>query len=127
MLRIRFLGMAGRNKHRSAQPVGLLPLDDAVASRPVYVIVSGSDWRADGRTETLLEPAKTVRGRLYVSTGSPLEPMGELSNGPIPTPYVPLTPIPGVEKFPCQISPNRLEVDENVNRAHYRMHWLDVK
>ena len=31
-----------------------LPLDEAIASRAVFVIVSGSD----GRTETLLEPAK---------------------------------------------------------------------
>ena len=35
-----------------------LPLDEAIASRAVFVIVSGSDGRADGRTETLLEPAK---------------------------------------------------------------------
>ena len=32
----------------------LLPLDDAIASRAAFVIVSG----ADGRAETLLEPAK---------------------------------------------------------------------
>ena len=31
-----------------------LPLDEAIASRAVFVIVSGSD----GRAETLLEPAK---------------------------------------------------------------------
>ena len=35
-----------------------LPLDEALASRAVFVILSGSDGRADGRTETLLEPAK---------------------------------------------------------------------
>ena len=34
----------------------LLPLDEAIASRAVFVIVSGSD----GRTETLLEPAKLL-------------------------------------------------------------------
>ena len=33
-----------------------LPLDEAIASRAVFVIVSGSDGRADGRTH--LEPAK---------------------------------------------------------------------
>ena len=31
-----------------------LPLDEAIASRVVFVIISGSD----GREETLLEPAK---------------------------------------------------------------------
>ena len=35
-----------------------LPLDEAVASRAVFVIVSGSDGRTGGRAETLLEPAK---------------------------------------------------------------------
>ena len=35
-----------------------LPLDQAIASRVVFVIVSGSDGRADGRAETLLESAK---------------------------------------------------------------------
>ena len=34
---------------------GILPLDEAVASRTVFVIVSGSDGRADARAETLLE------------------------------------------------------------------------
>ena len=36
----------------------VLPLDEAIASRAVFVIVSGSDGWADGRAETLLEPAK---------------------------------------------------------------------
>ena len=35
-----------------------LPLDEAIASRAIFVIVSGSDGRADGEAETLLEPAK---------------------------------------------------------------------
>ena len=39
-------------------PKPFLPLDEAIASRAVFVIVSGSDGRADGRAETLLEPAK---------------------------------------------------------------------
>ena len=34
-----------------------LPLDEAIASRAVYVIVSGSDGWTGGRAETLLEPA----------------------------------------------------------------------
>ena len=38
--------------------MSFLPLDEAMASRAVFVIVSGSDGRAHGRTETLLEPAK---------------------------------------------------------------------
>ena len=33
-----------------------LPLDETIASRAVLVIVSRSDGRADGRTETPLEP-----------------------------------------------------------------------
>ena len=35
-----------------------LPLDEAVASIAVFDIVSESDGQADGRMETLLEPAK---------------------------------------------------------------------
>ena len=34
-----------------------LPLDEAIASRAVFVIVSGSDGRAGERAETLLDPA----------------------------------------------------------------------
>ena len=33
----------------------------------------------------------------------------------------------GVKKSPMQISPNRWEVDENVNRTHFRIHRLAVK
>ena len=32
-----------------------------------------------------------------------------------------------VEKFPFQISANQLPVDSNVNRVHFRIHWLVVK
>ena len=35
-----------------------LPLDEAIASRTVFVVVSGSDGRTDGRAETHLELAK---------------------------------------------------------------------
>ena len=38
-----------------------LPLDEAVASTAVFVIVSRSDWRKDRRAETLLEPAKQLK------------------------------------------------------------------
>ena len=47
--------------------------------------------------------------------------------GSSPKPHGPLTQKPGVEKSPFQISANRLKVDENVNRAHFRIHWLVVK
>ena len=40
-----------------------------------------------------------------------------------PDPHVPQT---GVDKSPFQISSNRLEVDENVTRAHFRTYWLVV-
>ena len=52
--------------------------------------------------------------------------MGVLSNGlngPYPIPYVPSKRQTGDQKVPLQISANRPEVDENVNRAH----WLVVK
>ena len=44
--------------------------------------------------------------------------MGKLSNGPIADPQVPSNPKPGggVEKSSLQISVNRMEVDENVEK-----------
>ena len=50
---------------RLSAEVPFLPLDDAIASRAVFLILSGSDGRTDGRTdgraggrtEMLLEPA----------------------------------------------------------------------
>ena len=36
----------------------LLPLDEAIASIVVFVIVYGSDGRAGGRAKTRLEPTK---------------------------------------------------------------------
>ena len=39
-------------------------------------------------------------------------------------PTLPLTHKPGVDKSPFQISANRFGVDENVNKAHIRTHWL---
>ena len=54
--------------------------------------------------------------------------MGGLSSGPIIDPPRPPQPLKlRVEKSPIQISSNRLEVDENVNRSHFRTHWLAVK
>ena len=49
--------------------------------------------------------------------------MGGLST---PAPHGTLNPKPGVEKSPVQISANRLEVDENVNRAYFTIHLLVV-
>ena len=45
-----------------------LPLDEAIASRAVFVIVSGSDGRK--RFWSQLNYPKTVRDRPYVSMGS---------------------------------------------------------
>ena len=48
-----------------------MPLDEAIASRAVFVIVSGSD----GRAETLLgqlNNSKTVRDRPYVCVNGEL-------------------------------------------------------
>ena len=48
--------------------------------------------------------------------------------GPSVTPTASLTPKPGVEKSPFQISANQLEIFENVNWTHYfRIHGLVVK
>ena len=70
----------------------------------------------DGRAKTLLEPAKQLKS---------VRSIGDLSNALIPDPLGPLTsPILGIEKFLFQISANRLEVDENTNRAHVRMDTL---
>ena len=45
-----------------------------------------------------------------------------------PHPRVTFYPQTGeVEKPPFQISANRLELDENVNRTHFKTHWLVVK
>ena len=46
-----------------------LPLDEAVASRAVFVIASGSDGRAE-RLWSQLNNSKTVRDRPYASMGS---------------------------------------------------------
>ena len=64
----------------------ILPLDEAIASRAVFVIVSGSG----GRTcfWSLLNNSKTVWDIPRVSMGRSYEPMGGLSNRPIPYPHV---------------------------------------
>ena len=77
--------------------------------------LSSHPGRMDGRTETLLDPAKELkndkrlRDRPYVSIGSYEELMGGLSKRLIPDPlYPPNSPKPGVENSPIQISANRL-------------------
>ena len=48
--------------------------------------------------------------------------------GPFPKSQVPLNPKPGGgQKAPFEFAASRLEVDENVNRTHFMIHWLDVK
>ena len=52
---LKSVGRAGQSSgYKSPGFPPFLPLDEAIASRAVFVIVSGSD----GRVETLLEPAK---------------------------------------------------------------------
>ena len=108
-----------------------LPLDEAVASRAVLVIVSGSDDRANGRKRfrSQLINSKTVRDRKFVSLGSYCEPIGGLSNGPIPDLSRPRNPQTGGRKVPFKNSANQMEVVENVNRTHIRigLHWLIVE
>ena len=61
--------IATSSSFRDYPKIYFLPLDKAVASREVNVIVSGSD----GETETLwsqLANSETVRDRPYVSIGS---------------------------------------------------------
>ena len=48
--------------------------------------------------------------------------MGGLSNGPIPTPHVPFSHQTG-----GSLVTGRLDVDENVSRTHFRIHWLVVE
>ena len=54
------------------------------------------------------------------------EPMGGLSSGPSSTPYDP-THKPMVETSSFRISAYELEVVENANGTHFRMHWLVMK
>ena len=104
-----------------------MSLDEAVSCRAVFVIVSESDGRA-GRFWGQLYNLKMARDRPCVSIGSALEPMGGLSNGPIPDPHRPHNcPNRRVEKSIFQISASWLQVDENVNRSHFRIHWLVMK
>ena len=60
--------------------------------------------------------------------GAYKEPMGRLSNRPIPDTTYPRhvshNPQTGVEKFPFQIAAKRLEIDESVNRTHLVRHFL---
>ena len=49
---------SGNSSTESRYDLSFLPLDQAIASRAVFVIVTGWDRLTGGRTETLLEPAK---------------------------------------------------------------------
>ena len=44
-----------------SESISFLPLDEAIASTAGFVIVSGSNLRTDGRAETLLKPANSLR------------------------------------------------------------------
>ena len=50
-----------------------------------------------------------------------------ISLSPNPKSMSPNTSNWGFEKPLFQFSANRLEVDETVNSAHFRIHWLVVK
>ena len=71
-----------------------MPLDDAIACKAVFVIVSASDGRTGGRTSSWsqLNNSKMIRDRLNVSMGHQQEPIGGPSNGQIPNPYLSRTP-----------------------------------
>ena len=66
-----------------------MPLDEA--SIAVFVIVSGSDGRADGRKRfwSQLNSSKTVRVRPYMSMGANRNPWACYRIGPSPTADVP--------------------------------------
>ena len=54
--------------------------------------------------------------------------MCDLSYGSSPRNHAPPNPTKlGVEQSPFQIAAKRSEIDENANRAHFRIHWLAVK
>ena len=55
---VTFWSVIGKRGYHKGNYHKFLPLDEAIASRAVFVIVSGADGRTDGRAETLLEPAK---------------------------------------------------------------------
>ena len=72
-----------------------LPLDDAIASKEVFVIIalSGLDGRTDGRKRfwSQLNNFKTVRDRLYVSMGELIGIHGRATEWAHPDSHVPQT------------------------------------
>ena len=107
----------------------LFPLVEALASRARFVIVSGSDGQTGGNAYGVrLITEKMERDMKCVSLGSYQEHVGGLSSRPMPSPHLPLTRRTEGRKSSFQISPpNRLEVDKDVNRAHFIIEWLVVK
>ena len=58
--------------------------------------------------------------------GANRNPFAGYRMGVSQTPY-PTKPGRGVKKSPFEIAAKRLEIDEKVNREHFRTHSLDVK
>ena len=91
----------------------------------------GHDDKYRSRSYAPCRAAKTVRYRPYNRNPWAGYRMGQSPSQLAPSPP-PQTPNRGggAEKSPFQMSANtanRLEVDENVHRTHFRIHWLVVK
>ena len=100
-----------------------LPLDDAIASRIVFVIASGSGGRADGRKRfwNQLSNSKPVRDRPSVN-GELMGTHGRAIEFATPTSLQPQTG--GRKSFPFKFKPTdwRLTIEVVI-----RAHWLVVK
>ena len=104
-----------------------LPFDEAVFYRAVFVIVSGADGRTDGwkRFWSQLTNSKWLEIDHLCQWVANRNPWARYWMGqPRPLYVSPNSRNRGIEKSPFQISVNWLEVDENVNMAHFRTHWL---
>ena len=88
-----------------------------------YPGTRSEQWRTETKMISL-NNLKTVKDSPQMSIGEQTEPLGRLSNGPIHDPRVFLTPKPGGRNAPFQVSAKRLEIHENVTRAHSIIHRL---
>ena len=103
----------------------LLPLDETVAYRAVFVIVSGPDEWMGGRKRFggQLNNSKTVCVSMSICANWELiGTHGRAIECAHLRPHVRPNPQTRGSKSLFQISANRLQVDENVNRAHFGIH-----
>ena len=82
--------------------------------RSVVVIVSGSDLRKRSWSQ-LYSLIKTVRDRPYACQWG-------ANRIPIGIPHIPLAPHNRGRKVPISYFSRPVDVDENVNRTHFRTH-----